>query len=131
MTTDAPAPAVPPPIPAPEMEFPRRRQPTPIPQGKSSFDQIRDDAASIQEFARLPVVHTTFSIAAMIMRTNHYLATSPPEMHLVRMDRCATLEQILIDTGNMLGYDYLEPNPPDLTRRRYKISPKLIVQSRG
>ena len=77
------------------------------------------------------VVYTAVQLREMIQRTNDYLANSTPEFAIVRQDRCQELEYFLIRTGNMNGYDFLDLNVKDASRRRYRIAPRLLVTSIG
>lgn len=75
--------------------------------------------------APLAVRHV--ALLEMIQRTNDYLATSAPEFKLVRQDRCQELEYFLIATNNFQGFQFLEPNPQDTSRRRYNIPNRILV----
>tara|TARA_R110000868_G_scaffold25423_9_gene99215 strand:- start:24411 stop:24875 length:465 start_codon:yes stop_codon:yes gene_type:complete len=77
------------------------------------------------------VVYTAVQLREMIQRTNDYLANSTPEFAIVRQDRCQELEYFLIRTGNMNGYDFLDLNVKDASRRRYRFAPRLLVTSIG
>ena len=77
------------------------------------------------------VVYTSVQMREMIQRTNEYLANSTPEFAIVRQDRCQELEYFLIRTGNMNGYDFLDFNVKDASRRRYRVAPRLLVTSIG
>lgn len=78
-----------------------------------------------------PVEETKVPLLSLIQRTNDYLSTSAPEMHLVRSDRIQELEYHLKMCNFPPYYDYLDSKANDPTRRKYNIPPRLLVRSTG
>jgi len=112
------------PYPNPAPQPPQRAHSTFEPPSRAERDTDEMVPPSITP-APLAVRHV--ALLEMIRRTNEYLAASAPEFKLVRQDRCQELEYFLISTNNFQGFQFLEPNPQDTSRRRYNIPNRVLV----
>ena len=75
----------------------------------------------------LPSSIKAIPLLEMMIRTNEFLASSPPEYRLVRADRCQELEYWLKSTKNDVSYVYLDSSVCDTTRRKYNVPTELML----
>lgn len=124
----------------PQQQQPPQAPPVPT---QPPFEPAREPASLQETLARevpattyprvqsAPVAMRTVALLEMIQRTNDFLANSAPEFKLARWDRCQELEYYLIRTYNFQGFEFLEPNVNDPSRRRYMIPNRLLVSIAG